>query len=237
MNIAVCDDEKEDREELCRDIREIWSEAQINAFENGMEVFRKIQQGSYFDLIFLDIVMEQGDGIETGREIRRYFPGIELVYISNSREFGPEIYELNALHYLVKPYTREKLDEVKHRFLVRSERRKRAVVHLGREKQQDIPLHMITYIESSHNNLLIHLITGSEVKIRGSIQSFMERLDERFLRINRGVIVNMESIEQMSADSCEIMGMTFMLSRKEKTENRKKYNDWLFRSAMGGWNE
>lgn len=116
MNIAVCDDERVDREELCRDLTEIWDSAQIDAFENGMDVVRKIQQGSYFDLIFLDIIMELGDGIVTGKEIRRYFPGIELVYISNSREFGPEIYELNALHYLVKPYTREKLEEVKTGF-------------------------------------------------------------------------------------------------------------------------
>lgn len=237
MNIAVCDDEREDREELCRDLAEIWEGAQIDVFENGVDVVRKIQQGFYYDLIFLDIIMEQSDGIMTGKEIRRYFPGIELVYISISRDFGPEIYELNALHYLIKPYTREKLEEVKIRFLRRSERRRRAVIHLDREKQQDIPLHMITYIESSHNNLLIHLITGSEVKIRGSIRGFMERLDERFLRINRGVIVNMESIEQMGADSCEIAGITFMLSRKGKAENKKKYSDWLFRSAMGGWDE
>lgn len=237
MNIAVCDDEREDREELCRDLKEIWGSAKIEAFENGMDVMRKIRQGSYFDLIFLDIIMEQGNGIMTGKEIRKFFPEIELVYISNSREFGPEIYELNALHYLVKPYTREKLEEVKSRFMKRCEKRKRAVIHLNREKQQDIPMHMIIYIESSHNNLLIHLITGSEVKIRGSICGFMEHLDERFLRINRGVIVNMESIERMGADSCEIAGITFMLSRKGKAENKKKYNDWLFSSAMGGWNE
>lgn len=237
MNIAVCDDEREDREELCRDLTEIWENAQIHGFENGVDVVRKIRQGSYYDLIFMDIIMEQSDGIMTGKEIRRYYPGIELVYISNSREFGPEIYELNALHYLVKPYTREKLEEVKIRFLKRRERRRKAVIHLGREKQKDIPLHMITYIESSHNNLLIHLITGSEVKIRGSLRGFMDRLDERFLRINRGVIVNMESIEQMGTDSCEIAGITFMLSRKGKAENKRKYSDWLFNSVMGGWSE
>ncbi len=237
MNIAVCDDEKEDREELCKDLKEVWDDAQIGAFENGTELFRKIQQGYYFDLIFMDIIMEQGDGIKIGKKIRRYFPGIELVYVSNSREFGPEIYELNALHYLVKPYTKEALEEVKHRFLLYREKRRRAIIHLGRERQQDIPLHMITYIESSHNNLLIHLITGSEIKIRESMRSFMEKLDGRFLRINRGIIVNMESIEQMRTDSCKIVGMTFMLSRKGKAENKKKYNDWLFRSAMGGWDE
>ena len=52
------------------------------------------------------------------------------------------------------------------------------------------------------------------------------------MRINRGVIVNMEAVEKMNTDSCEIDGMIFMLSRRQRTENRKKYNDYLFRHYM-----
>ena len=46
----------------------------------------------------------------------------------------------------------------------------------------------------------------------------------------------MEAIDKMKTDSCEVAGVTFMLSRKERAENKKKYNDWLFKNAMGGWN-
>lgn len=232
MKIAICDDIKEDLACLKADLKELWQEAEIDTYESGTEVVRQIQQGTYYDLIFLDIFMKQENGIEIGKEIRQFFPGIELVYVSNSREFGPEVYELNALHYLVKPYRTEALKEIKRRFLELD--RKRTVVCLGREQKQEVPYHMITYIESAHNNLMIHLITGSVLKIRDSIQGFMEKLDERFLRINRGVIVNMEAIERMNGDSCEIGGITFMLSRRERAENRRRYNDWLFKIAMGG---
>ena len=44
----------------------------------------------------------------------------------------------------------------------------------------------------------------------------------------------MEAIERMNGDSCEIGGITFMLSRRERAENRRRYNDWLFKIAMGG---
>ena len=67
------------------------------------------------------------------------------------------------------------------------------------------------------------------------MQRFMENLDERFLRVNRGIIVNMEAIERMDSDSCRVEGLIFMLSRKERSELRKRYNDWLFRNAMGEW--
>ena len=61
----------------------------------------------------------------------------------------------------------------------------------------------------------------------------MEKVDERFLRVNRGILVNMEAIEQMNTDSCQVAGMIFMLSRKERAANKRRYNDWLFKTAMG----
>ena len=234
MKIAVCDDVKDDRDKLKNDLADVWVDAAIDTYESGYDVLRQVQKGMNYDLIFMDIIMKQGDGIEAGREILRYFPETEIVYISTSREFGPEAFELDALHYIIKPYEPKVLREVKRRYVRMKE--KKAVVHLKKDQQQEIPFHMIAYIESAHNNLLIHLITGATLKIRGSIQSFMEALDERFLRINRGIVVNMEAIDKMKTDSCEVAGVTFMLSRKERAENKKKYNDWLFKNAMGGWN-
>ena len=72
------------------------------------------------------------------------------------------------------------------------------------------------------------------------MQEAEEELDGRFLRISRGVIVNMDAVERMNYDSCEIDGMTFMLSRGQRMEYRRKYNDYIFSRYMdipGGVNE
>ena len=78
------------------------------------------------------------------------------------------------------------------------------------------------------------MISEAVLKVRGSLQDFQKQLDDRFLRINRGVIVNMEAVEKMNTDSCKIDGVIFMLSRRQRMENRKKYNDYLFRQYMDG---
>lgn len=231
MRIAVCDDHKGDREILQKQLMEVWDGAEIDSYETGREIFGQIQNGVYYDLIFMDIFMGQEDGIAVGRKLHRYYPTVSLVYVSNSRDFGPEVFEVNALHYLVKPCDMAQLKEVKRRYL--KGRESKVEVSLGRNQNREIPCHMITYVESVHNNLLIHLITGASLKIRGSIQGFMDKVDERFLRVNRGVLVNMEAIEQMNTDSCQVAGMIFMLSRKERAANKRRYNDWLFRMAMG----
>lgn len=231
MRIAVCDNDKFERGLLCSEIRKIWEDAAITEYDNGMELYRQIQKGAYFDLVFLDILMDGENGIETGKKIRRYCPAMALVFVSASREFGPEAFELNALYYLVKPCDSFQMAEVKRRY--QRGRENKVLIHLGRNQTQEIPCSMITYIESVHNNLLIHLVTGATVKIRGSLQGFMEEVDDRFIRVNRGILVNMEAIEQMNTDSCQVAGMIFMLSRKERAANKRRYNNWLFRTAMG----
>lgn len=229
LKIAVCDDYREDRNVTSETLASVFESAQISAYAGGRELLETIEGGGSFDLIFLDIFLKEEDGLLVGRQIRKLLPKTQLVFVSNSREFGPEAYDMDALHYLVKPIGTEQLLEVQKRFFRRWERS--VVVRLN-HPQQDIPLHLITYIESAHNDLVIHLLSGSTVTVRESLSKMIERLDERFLRINRGVIINMEAVEWMKSDSCQIAGMVFMLGRKHRMENRKRYHDWLFEMTM-----
>ena len=231
MRSAVCDDDKFERALLCSEVRRAWEDAVITEYDNGPELYRHIQKGAYFDLVFLDILMDGENGIDTGKKIRRYCPAMSLVFVSSSREFGPEAFEVNALQYLVKPCDASQMAEVKRRY--QRGRENKVLIHLGRQQTQEIPCGMITYIESVHNNLLIHLVTGAALKIRGSLHGFMEEVDDRFIRVNRGILVNMEAIEQMNSDSCQVAGMIFTLSRKERAANKRRYNNWLFRTAIG----
>ena len=232
MKIIVCDDDRYERDFLLNRIREVWPEAVTEAAERGQEVIRKVQTGRAYDLVFLDICLEEGmSGIDVGKWIYRNFPEIKMVFVSSSRDFGPELFEIDALHYLVKPYGKKEIEEVRRRYEERAGRD--AVVNIRiRHHEERLPFQRIAYIESAHNNLQIHLIGGAVLTIRESIHNIMERLDDRFLRINRGIVINMEAVERMKADSCEISGLTFMLSRRNRGDIRKRYNDFLLDAAV-----
>ena len=231
MNIMICDDDKPEREALLQCVREVWPMAEIAQADSAQTVLQMIRKGQIYDLIFLDIYLDKENGIDAGKWIYSNFPEMNMVFVSNSRDFGPELFAINALHYLVKPCGRSGMEEVKKREEDRL--RKDAVVQIrSRTRDEEIPFQRIAYIESEHNNLQIWLINGSVVTVRDSIQNFMNKLDDRFLRINRGIIINMEAVEKMNAASCEIAGKTFMLSRKSRADSRRKYNDYLFETAM-----
>ena len=229
--IIVCDDVKEDREELIRNISEVWKEPVIEEAQSGQEVLWKLGKDREYDFVFLDIYMDGMDGIETGRKIREEYPDIRLVFVSSSREFGPEAFELNAVHYLLKPYKKELLIELRDRFRLTGESTVSLYDSVSRQ-EVTVPSGRILYIESARNYIYVHLATGAELKVRKSMQEAEEELDERFLRISRGVIVNMDAVERMNYDSCEIEGITFMLSRNHRIEHRRKYNDYIFSHYM-----
>ncbi len=206
-----------------------------NVSDQELEVLQEItfnsaEAGLHIEVHLSCIYMDHLNGIDAGKWIYENFPQIYMVFVSESRDFGPELFELNALHYLVKPCRIEDLREVRRRYAERE--RNDAVVRVESRNRDEIPFPMITYIESVHNNLEIHLRSGGMVTVRNSLQNFMEKLEDRFLRINRGIVVNMDAVEKMNSDSCEICGMTFMLSRKTRRESRKRYNDFLFASVM-----
>ena len=232
MNIAICDDSREERRELRDILEKLQKDAVITECEDGQELLDRMA-GETFDLVFVDIFMNQVGGLEISRAIHRLYSDTEVVLVSFSREFGPEAFEVNAFYYLVKPYEEEQVKKVMERF-GQMNQSLAAIYDVNSRRRRKIPLRKITYIESMHNYLYIHMISEAVLKVRGSLQDFQKQLDDRFLRINRGVIVNMEAVEKMNTDSCKIDGVIFMLSRRQRMENRKKYNDYLFRQYMDG---
>ena len=231
MNIAICDDSREERRELRDILEKLQKDAVITECEDGQELLDIMAAGTTFDLVFADIFMNQVGGLEISRAIHRLYSDTEVVLVSFNREFGPEAFEVNAFYYLVKPYEEEQVKKVMKRF-GQMNQSQAEIYDANSRRRRKIPFRKITYIESMHNYLYIHMVSEAVLKVRGSLQDFQKQLDDRFLRINRGVIVNMEAVEKMNTDSCEIDGMIFMLSRRQRTENRKKYNDYLFRHYM-----
>lgn len=236
MRIAVCDDNRKDSATLTGMLREVWPEAELAVFEDGGSLLRARREGQKMDLLFLDIFMKDMTGVEVGKIIREEFPEQEIVLVSVSKEFGPEAYDLDCLFYLVKPLQKDRLLEVKRRY-----QKKYAtdlvVYDVELRYEQKISFGKLVYIESYHNYLFLHLVANSEIKIRSSMKEFAAQLDQRFLQINRGIIVNMDRVERMNSDSCEIDGKVFMLSRRQRAECKKKYMDYIFQHLEGEKND
>ena len=106
--VALCEDEKiftQVLEKICRQIFEnLKTEYRITAFSSGEDFLRAFSdEHQRFDLILLDIVMGGISGIELARKIRETDREATIIFVTSHKEYVFEGYDVNALHYLLKP--------------------------------------------------------------------------------------------------------------------------------------
>ncbi len=114
IQMAVCDDEKKDRKRLRDQIqtymRNIDVEYELAEYESGEQL---LEQEKEIQLLFLDIVMNQKDGIQAGAEMKRKNPDIIIIYITNlDDQITAAINQIHSYGYLVKPVNRETLESI-----------------------------------------------------------------------------------------------------------------------------
>ncbi|MDN5307523.1 MAG: hypothetical protein PWP16_886 [Eubacteriaceae bacterium] len=70
FKIAICDDDPFFCSQLESMILDDFNDSDIEVFESGERLCASIENGDFYDLIFLDIEIPGIDGVETGLRIR-----------------------------------------------------------------------------------------------------------------------------------------------------------------------
>jgi len=145
--------------------------------------------------LFLDIEMEKMDGIALAREIRKHNRQMQIIFVTGYMEYIQEGYDVEALHYLLKPVSQEKIDSVLDRAV---ERLKTAdavlLVESGGEVLR-LPLKEIRFIESNRNYNIIH--ADNDYEVRGTLSELEAKLDEAFVRVGRSYLVNLNYVRRI----------------------------------------
>ena len=112
MKIGICDDELQFLESTCQLIEQ-WAnlhriKIDIYRFTNGDDLLQA-HCNECLDLIFLDVIMPLLNGIDTARELRNNNQEVPIIFLTASREFAVDSYEVKAYNYLIKPLSKAKL--------------------------------------------------------------------------------------------------------------------------------
>lgn len=109
IKIAICDDDRKDRQNLDELIQKYATGAKedfcMEQFESGEQL---LDSGFIPDILFLDIAMNEKDGIQIGMEIKSIKNDILIVYITNiSYNMAAAMNRVHSFGYLVKPIVEE----------------------------------------------------------------------------------------------------------------------------------
>jgi len=114
--IAICDDERAEAERLGSVVSD-WSRAAgidcaIDTFSGAEALLSAREDRGEYDILLLDVEMRGMDGIALARRLRADGCRAEIIFVTSHFELAGEGYDVDALHYLIKPVDNEKLAEV-----------------------------------------------------------------------------------------------------------------------------
>ncbi|MCM1563525.1 MAG: LytTR family DNA-binding domain-containing protein [Clostridium sp.] len=197
LSIAVCDDEVIECCNMARKIKEILEGMKISCivrqFCNGRELLQALES---FDIVFLDIIMQDLDGMKTAQLFRRKASDKILIFVSSSREYVFEAYDVEAFQYLLKPVDDRKLKSVLQKAVRKTEKRPQEFIIVSRERQKKkLFLDDIYYFEIKGRIVDVHGTEGI-FTYYGQIGELEDKLwDKGFFRCHKSYLVNMKYID------------------------------------------
>ena len=115
MKIAICDDDKRLRRQLRQFLETNLAltgiPSDIIEYESGSALLSLTPQNAP-DMLFLDIEMPGTGGMDTARALRRAGHRMLLIFVTAYPDYVFEGYEVQAFHYILKPYQESRLKEV-----------------------------------------------------------------------------------------------------------------------------
>ena len=137
------------------------------------------------------------NGIQLARKIRAENETVQLCFITGYPDYMNQGYDVNALHYLLKPVSVEKLFEVCDRFLKSTETQPRFFLFsLGKEVVRVYEKDLY-YGEAQGHYMLLHTRQG-ELKLRTTVPELEKQLGEGFFRPSRSFLVNLRYVTRIT---------------------------------------
>ncbi len=228
MQIAICDDNKEFRQELKEYIFAYQKEKRIvvEMFEFASpEALLSCEQ--VFDLVFLDYQFEKQNGMEAAKVLRqRNFTG-GIIFVTSFPEFVYDSFEVQPFRFFVKPIQKEKLwaalDQYLHQHTMLNH-----IVIVQDGEQLTIDAADILYLEGDGKYCLVRTVqdTYRSSKTLSQVQELLPK--HCFYRIHKSYVVNMYSVSAVQGHELLLVnGEKAAIGRSRLKDFKKSYMDFV----------
>lgn len=199
-NIAICDDNGADSGFVSALVSQ-WAEGfgaavNINIFSSAEAFLFNYSENKDYDLLLLDIEMSGMDGVTMAKEVRRDNAAVQIVFITGYSDYILDGYDVAALHYLIKPVSREKLFSVLDRAAEKLKINERTLDLELSGGMVRVPFLEIRYLEVRQNYCTVH--AKEDYTVKRTLGDIEKELDDRFFRTGRSFIVSLPHVRRVS---------------------------------------
>lgn len=228
LNIAIVDDEKL----VCSEIMEMLKKYEIeksiafnvHSFLSGENLIYEIDDGTLFDIIFLDIELEAINGVQVGEYIRNNCNDqkCQIIYISSKTKYALELFKIRPFDFIIKPVTYEKIKNCLEEY-VRVYSVDEYFECTTKKQKKSISINDIIYFESIKRKFVVHGL-NFDCEFYGKMQDLLD--DNRlksFILIHQSFLININHIITYEYDSVEMTGGDILtISKTNRKDVRRK---------------
>lgn len=219
MRIVICEDEAAYSDMLCNMISDYFEsknvKIDISVFADGDPFIKSYINENKYDVVFLDIQLENSDGMSIAAEIRKYDSSVPIIFVTGLENRAVEGYAVSAFDYIVKSSLKERLHTVLDRFM-QSISKSFLSVQISKGDTAIIPFSNILWIESESRGSVI-VTENEEFHLSLAIGKISDFLPPAlFTEVYKSVFVNLTKIRSIGNDT------VIMCNEKKLPLSRRK---------------
>lgn len=177
------------------------------------------------DLLFLDIHMPSLTGIDFYKNIEQ---NTMVIFCTAHSQYAVEGFNLNALDYLLKPFTFERFKQATEKardYFSQTDSQKLQHIFIRADYSlQKINLDEIIYIEALDDYLKIYLHAQKTIVARLTMKSILEKLpSSQFIRVHRSFIVPIKRVESIRNKTIQIQDNRIPIGNSYDEEIQKHF--------------
>ncbi len=236
LRIAICDDDRSDRERVHGYVSEYLGskniQAEVRVFDHPDTLIQECE--SFRPQVYiLDIVMPMVTGIQAARELRWNQPDAQIIFATSESSYALESFDVNPINYIVKPVDREKLFSTLDLALsrVQADDKKSVTVKI-KGGLCTLRLDDIMYIDYRNHVVTYHMADGDAVSTPTLRIGFSEYMDENhtdqdFIRCHESISVNLGAIDKLTKTEITLRNKELIpVSKSRYAEVADRYMDF-----------
>ncbi len=207
MKLAVIDDERPSRSELCHLILECAPDTKIDEADSGQKAL-ELAAKSHYDAMFIDIHLGDMAGTTLALLLRKLLPDVQIVFATAYDQYAVKAFDMDVVDFVMKPFDPKRVARAMERLETRLKNtgapqkeeppavsNKLSISCDKRLVLLDIP--DIAYIETDSRNCILHTVHG-DYSCSQPLGFFEKRLaSAQFFRIHKSYLVNLQYIVEL----------------------------------------
>ena len=238
LRIGICDDEQ-NWHEKAKCVIEKYAESiacpvELALFYGKEEMLS--YEGAPLDAVFMDIELEEENGIEVATLLNEKWPDCAIVYVTNYLFYATDSYQTEHIYFVLKDQFEKRIAAIFDKlFHMREQAEKKLVFEVigGTNKEVSLSPKEILYFERDKRRTQIHTTWG-KYEIWDKIGEIEKRLPELdFVRCHNSYIVYLPAVRELTMTSIVMKDETVIaVSRNYAAHTKTVFTRWASSEMM-----